>query len=60
MSTDVCELYDSLLENGRIIFHENCLINDPGVLAVVETNYIPAGEYPISRGSEEYIITIAN
>ena len=60
MSTDVCELYDSLLENGEIIFHENCLINDPEVLAVVETNYIPAGEYPISKESEEFIITIAN
>ncbi len=60
MSTDVCELYDSLVENGEIIFHENCPIDDPEVLAVVETNYIPAGEYPITKDGEEYIITIAN
>ena len=60
MSTDVCELYDSLVENGEIIFHENCPIDDPEVLAVVETNYIPAGEYPISKEGEEFIITIAN
>ena len=60
MSAEDCVLYDSLVENGEIVFHENCPINDPEVLAVVETNYIPAGEYPISKEGEEFIITIAN
>lgn len=60
MSADDCKLYDSLAEKGKIIFAENCPITDPEVLAVVETNYIPAGEYPISKKGEEFIITIAN
>lgn len=59
LSSDEYEDYCGLVENGTIIFHENCPIVDPEILAVVNEDYIPAGEYPITIENGEIIIAIS-
>ena len=63
-------LYSSAMENnlknrllelvgiGKITFKEVCPITDPASLEVLNQNSIPAGDYPIIRQGEDFVIII--
>mgnify|MGYP006969179917 CR=1 FL=1 len=63
-------LYSSAMENnlknrllelvgiGKITFKEDCPITDPASLEVLNQNSIPAGDYPIIRQGEDFVIII--
>ncbi len=47
------------VEKGIITFAVNCPITDPELLAVLTTNHIPAGTYPIRLEKNHFVITIS-
>ena len=59
MPLDIKNSFMELLDEGTITFAENCPITDPELLAVSETDYIPAGTYPIRLENDNFIITIS-
>ena len=59
MPLDAKNSFMELLDKGTITFAENCPIRDPELLAVSETDYIPAGTYPIRLENDNFVITIS-
>ena len=59
MPLDIKNSFMELLDEGTITFAEKCPITDPELLAVSETDYIPAGTYPIRLENDNFIITIS-
>lgn len=59
MPLDIKNSFMELLDEGTITFAEKCPITDPELLAVSETDYIPAGTYPIRLENDNFVITIS-
>ncbi len=60
METNLKELFLSLVANGTIALFEDSPITDTELLAQLDDDYIPAGEYPIHLEDDNFVITIAN
>ena len=45
--SDIRKAYEQFLANGFIQFHYDCEIHAPELLALLSTDFIPAGVYPI-------------
>ena len=54
------EKFLDLVNKGTITFAIDSPITDEDLLAQLDDNYIPAGEYPIHLEDDNFVITIAN
>ena len=59
MPSDIKNSFLKYVEKGTITFAVNCPITDPELLAVLTTNHIPAGTYPIRLENDNFVITIS-
>ncbi len=59
MPSDIKNSFLEYVQEGTITFAVNCPITDPELLAVLTTNHIPAGTYPIRLENENFVITIS-
>lgn len=50
------EAYDRFLRNGFIDLNYDCPILDPALLSKIDTDYIPAGTYPIFLRDGDLVI----
>ena len=58
MDNNVKDMLLRLVGIGKVTFKVDCPITDPASLAVLNRNYIPAGDYPIIRQGEDFVIII--
>ena len=58
MDKNLKNLYLEHIRSGRITFTIDCPITDPEILKVLKQNFIPAGDYPIIRQGEDFVIII--
>lgn len=60
MTAERRNAYNKFLSKGFIEIKYDCPINDPNLLQLLDTDFIPAGTYPIFLRGNDLVIRFAN